>query len=89
MNVTSVTLFISEKISKYMAIHNEQIREVQGFAKEIEASALGMILDNLQVSQYQYPQKSTVRELVSNSLDAIKEKQIALSILQGKEKVED
>jgi hypothetical protein len=72
-----------------MAIHNEQIREVQGFAKEIEASALGMILDNLQVSQYQYPQKSTVRELVSNSLDAIKEKQIALSILQGKEKVED
>lgn len=72
-----------------MAIHQEQKQEVQGFKKEIEQSALGMILDNMQVSQYQYPQKSTVRELVSNALDAVREKEIALSILSGKTKVED
>lgn len=72
-----------------MAIHQEQISEVQGFKKEIEESALGMILENMQVSQYQYPQKSTVRELVSNALDAVREKEIALSILSGKTKVED
>lgn len=48
-----------------------------------------MILDNLQVHQYQYPEKSTVRELVSNALDAVKEKQIAVAILTGKSKEED
>ena len=72
-----------------MAIHQEQIQEIQGFDKEIEQSAMGMILDNLQQYQYQYPQKSTVRELVSNALDAIRERHIALSILSGQAKVED
>lgn len=72
-----------------MAIHNEQTQEIQGFAKEIEQSAIGMILDNLQQYQYQYPQKSTIRELVSNSIDAILEKQNAYAILTGKAKVED
>lgn len=72
-----------------MAIHEEQIQDLQGFNKEIEESAIGMIFDNLQRYQYQYPQKSTVRELVSNALDAVKEKQIAVSILKGESKVED
>lgn len=72
-----------------MAIFQEQVQEVQGFDKQIEASALGSILDNLQMYQYNFPQKSTIREVVSNGLDSIKEKLVAIAILTGKEKVED
>lgn len=72
-----------------MSIIQEQIEEVQGFEKEIDQGAIGLILDNLQLYQYEYPQKSAIRELVSNGLDAIREKQIALEILSGKSKVED
>lgn len=66
-----------------MAIHTQQVEEVQGFDKEIEASALNTILDNLQKSQYIHPQKSTIRELVSNGLDSIRERDVALGILDG------
>lgn len=72
-----------------MAIHQEEVQEIQGFDKKIEESALGMILGNLQVSQYQYPQKSTIRELASNAMDAIREKDIAIGILSGALKEED
>jgi K+-sensing histidine kinase KdpD len=48
-----------------------------------------MILDNLQVSQYQYPEKSTIRELVSNAVDSTKEKFQALSILNGEKQESD
>ena len=73
-----------------MAIHTEQVSEIAGgFTKEIEAGAMSMIYDNLQKSQYQYPIKSTVREIVSNALDSIREKNVAKSILLGLSKVED
>ena len=73
-----------------MAIHTEEIREMQGgFDKTIEASALGMIYDNLQKYQYQYPIKSTIRELVSNAVDAVGEKIKAKAILSGLAKEED
>lgn len=72
-----------------MSVHTEEIREVSGFGKQIEASAMEMIFDNLQMYQYQYPERSTVRELVSNALDSVKEKQVALMILQGTAKEED
>jgi len=72
-----------------MAIHTEQEEQVQGFQKEIEASAMGMMLDVLQKYQYMHPQRSAIRELVSNGLDAIREKQIALEIIRGKAKEED
>lgn len=72
-----------------MSIHTEELREVSGFDKEIEASALGMIFDNLQVYQYQYPERSTIRELVSNALDSVKERQIAQDILKGQAREED
>lgn len=72
-----------------MSLIAEQIEEVQGFAKEIDAGAINLIMDNLQLYQYEHPQKSAIRELVSNGLDAVKEKQIALSIISGKTKVED
>ena len=72
-----------------MAIHLEEIIENAGMAKEIDDGAISMLYDNLQRSQYQYPMKSTVRELVSNGIDSNNEKNIALSILSGKAKVED
>lgn len=72
-----------------MAIHEAPLEDVQGFDKEIEQSAMSMALDILQRFQYAYPQKSTIRELTSNAIDAIREKDIALGILSGKLKVED
>lgn len=60
-----------------------------GLAKEIEASALPLILDNLQKYQYQYPIKSTIREIASNAYDSVQEKLAAGKILRGEAKVED
>jgi hypothetical protein len=60
-----------------------------GFEKKIEDSAVGMILDMVQKSQYQYPLKSSVREIVSNALDSIRERDAALLILNGQAKVAD
>lgn len=73
-----------------MSLLTREVTEMNaGFNKEIEASAIGLFLDNLQKYQYQYPQASTVRELACNGLDSLKEKNIALSILKGLSKVED
>lgn len=43
----------------------------------------------LQQHQYAYPIKSTIRELVSNGIDSIAEKQMASNILTGKAAVKD
>lgn len=73
-----------------MAIHNEVVREgSEGIVKQFEMSAASMLFDNLQKNQYQYPEKSTIRELVSNAVDAIREKNTALEIINGKAKAED
>jgi hypothetical protein len=67
-----------------MAIHEEEVAVVSGgFKKKIEASAMSMIMDNLQKTQYQFPVESTIRELTSNAIDATKEKFDALRILSG------
>lgn len=73
-----------------MAIHQEQIVEMSGgFSKDIDAGAVDLMFDVLQKHQYQWPIKSTIREVVSNSLDSIREKNVAKSILTGMSKVED
>lgn len=73
-----------------MAILQETISESrQGFAKGIAAGAEQIMFDTLQKYQYQYPVKSTIREVACNCIDAINEKIIALSILSGETKVED
>lgn len=72
-----------------MAILTEEVGSAQGFKKEIEESAMEMMIDLAQRYQYSYPHKSAIRELVSNSLDAIRERDIALGIISGKLKVED
>ena len=60
-----------------------------GFSKEIDHGAMGLVFDTLQRFQYQYPIKSTIREVVSNGLDSVREKNVAISILKGLSKVED
>lgn len=72
-----------------MALHNEGVIEHSGQDKELDAGAIDMLMDNLQISQYVYPVKSTIRELGSNAKDAIMEKLNAIAILSGKAKVED
>lgn len=73
-----------------MAILKQANIDVQGgFAKNITASSLKMVNDILQRFQYSYPIKSTVRELVSNAVDAVSERDMALMILSGKASVED
>lgn len=73
-----------------MAVHIEETQEVsRGLAKELDQAALPMIFDNLQKHQYQYPIKSTIRELVSNAVDAMREKKVAIDILTGVAKEED
>jgi len=70
-------------------LEHEVIESTSGFAKEIEESALTMIFDNIQSSQYKYPVKSTVREIACNGLDSIKERDAVVEILKGKAKEED
>lgn len=74
-----------------MAIHIEEEQELGGISmnKEISATAHRMTLDLLQKYQYQYPIKSTVRELVSNGIDSIAEREVAVNILTGVKTVED
>lgn len=73
-----------------MAVLNEEVTELSGgFAKEIDEGAKELIFSTLQRYQYQYPIKSTIRETVSNGLDSIKERDIALSILKGDSRMED
>lgn len=72
-----------------MAILTDELGDVQGFKKEIEQSSMSLVLDTLQKHHYNYPQKSTIRELTSNALDAIMERDIATNILAGKVRKED
>lgn len=73
-----------------MAIHNTETEVMQGgFAKEIEASSMHMALDVLQKFQYQYPIKSTIRELVSNAVDSTVERENAIAIIKGEAQVSD
>ena len=60
-----------------------------GMVKEIEESAISLVLQNLQQDQYQYPIKSFIREITSNCVDAIEEKITAISILTGQTSVEN
>lgn len=59
-----------------------------GMSKMIDEGALPLIFDNLQKSQYNYPIPSTIREIVCNAADSIKEAEIARKIIQDNEPVE-
>lgn len=66
-----------------------QVEGKKGLVKTIDKASEKLALNILQVTMYSFPIQSCLREAVSNSLDAVKEKNIAKSILQGKSKVED
>lgn len=73
-----------------MAVLKSEVREgSSGYIKEIEESAMGLILRNVQIDLYKYPIKSFVREIVSNGVDSIMEKNSAIKILTGEAKVSD
>jgi hypothetical protein len=60
-----------------------------GIKKEINQNSIDIIFDALQVYAYSNPIDSTVRELTSNAVDAQREKEIAIEILDGKSEVAD
>ncbi len=73
-----------------MALFDTQsIESEDGIKKTIEESSMGIALDILQRGIYSFPIKSTIRELTSNSYDAIKERDVAKNIISGESKVED
>lgn len=60
-----------------------------GFKKKIDSNSEEVILNIVQVSLYQYPFKSMIREIVSNAVDSNKEKNVARLIKTGAAKEED
>lgn len=73
-----------------MAILEQQTTEINGgFEKKIEEGSMGLMMDILQKYQYQFPIKSSIRELASNGLDSIAEREVAKRILTGQNKVSD
>lgn len=57
--------------------------------KTIHKGSESIMFSVLQETQYMYPFKSSVREIVSNSLDSISEKKNALKILKKEIEIED
>lgn len=72
-----------------MAVLEQEIVENQGLIKELDKDSMSMILDVVQKDIYSFPIESSVRENFSNAYDSVKEKKIALSILNKEAKVED
>jgi len=54
-----------------------------GIKKEIDEGAIDLVFQAIQEDMYSYPIKSFVRETISNGLDAVTERNIALKILDG------
>lgn len=70
-------------------LEHNQVDSNTGFKKTINEGSLEMILDNLQITQYRFPTKSTVRELCNNAIDSNIEKRHAIQILTNQAKEED
>lgn len=70
-------------------IEQSKIVGNKGIEKGIDKNAMNLMMDTLQITQYMYPEASTVRELVSNAIDSQKEKTKVIDILTNKSKVED
>jgi hypothetical protein len=61
----------------------------QTFDKTLDSNAISLLMGMAQRDQYSFPQKSAVREIASNAVDALNERNVAISILSGKSTVED
>src|SRR5699024_7573281 len=68
-----------------MAIIKEVTDEgTVGFQKRLDPAAAQMLIDAQQTKQYKFPERSTIRELTANGIDAVYEKNTAIKILTGK-----
>lgn len=73
-----------------MAVIEQKFVETEGgIRKNIDKDSMPLALDILQRGLYAFPIQSTVRELTSNAYDAVKERDVALSIISGASPVED
>jgi hypothetical protein len=70
-------------------IDQKEIISSNGIKKEIDKNSTSLALDILQRGLYAFPIQSTVRELASNAYDAIKERDVAKSIISGETDIED
>jgi hypothetical protein len=67
----------------------EQTDLKKGVERRIDQSFQKKMIDIVQKTQYTDPISSTIREITSNSIDAINEKNVAKKILSGQNKIED
>jgi len=65
-----------------MAVLEIEQNENSGLVKEIDSASIDLLFKNVQESQYSFPIKSFIREIFSNGIDSIKEKEIAYKILK-------
>jgi len=72
-----------------MAVVEQDIIENSGLIKEFDEDSTEMLMDIIQRDLYTKPIESSVRETFSNSYDAIKERNIARSILLGSTTIAD
>ncbi len=70
-------------------IEDKYLESSGGIRKNIDKDSMPLALDILQRGLYAFPIQSTIRELASNSYDAIKERDVALAIIKGETSVED
>lgn len=71
-----------------LKIENTEATAV-GIAKEIDEGAYDLVFQAIQEDIYSFPIKSFTRETISNALDSIKEKNIALEILENPDKLSE
>ena len=57
--------------------------------KTIHKGSESIVFDVLQVTQYKYPIKSSIREIVTNCLDSVNERDDSLDILRGELSITD
>jgi len=67
----------------------KETTKTDGIKKTIDKNSEDVALDILQRGIYAYPVESTIRELVSNAYDAVRERDVAKSILAGDSVPED
>lgn len=70
-------------------IDKQEVVSSEGIKKGIDENSTSLALDILQRGMYSFPIQSTIRELASNSYDAIKERDVAKSIISGKTTIAD
>ena len=67
-----------------MALINDSPSVISGgFEKELDRDSQDMLIELAQAKQYEYPLRSSVREIVCNGIDAIAERNAAIDILSG------